>query len=191
MEVYKMKSDSKHSILQNQPRSFMTGTVEYIDSEWIFFDEETDEASMLNDILNESVELYVNMSWEKGLFVSDHQFKIHNMIYRIKNGDKLRVTRKLPYAYEQLLKHLKKEAFHTLTTHLNSLNISLYDCIYCHNTLCFLPEDKDTKGANFLIFDNEEIICSVQHLFERGENGLDRFEYTLSDGNRSMNLILH
>ncbi|UZW66451.1 DUF2777 domain-containing protein [Priestia flexa] len=60
-----MKSDSKYSILQNQPRSFMTGTVEYIDSEWIFFDEETDEASMLNDILNESVELYVNMSWEK------------------------------------------------------------------------------------------------------------------------------
>ncbi|MER2260354.1 MAG: DUF2777 family protein, partial [Priestia megaterium] len=39
-------------------------------------------------------------------------------------------------------------------------------------------------------YDNEEKICAVQHLFERGTHHLDRFEYTVNDGERSMNLFL-
>ncbi|TYR79556.1 DUF2777 domain-containing protein [Priestia megaterium] len=186
-----MNKYSKQHALKEQPRSFVTGTVECIDSEWIFFEDDNDEASMLNDIVNDSLELLIDTKWEKAMIVENHQLKTPNGTYSLRNGDKLRVTKKLPYAYEQLLYSLTKEAFLALTNHLNSLQISLYDCIYCHNTLCFLPSGSDIKGANFIIYDNEEQICAVQHLFERGKHTVDRFEYTLSNGERSLDILLH
>ncbi|MDR7244114.1 MULTISPECIES: DUF2777 domain-containing protein [Priestia] len=185
-----MNHYSKQQAMNNQPRSFVIGTVECVDSQWIFFEDESDEASMLHEVMDDTLELLIDTRWEKAIMVDDRQIKLHDGTYLLRNGDKLRLTKKLPYAYEQLLQSLPKETFLSFTQHLNSLKFSLYDCIYCHNTLCFLPTDGDTKGANFIIYDNEEKICAVQHLFERGTHHLDRFEYTVNDGERSMNIFL-
>lgn len=112
---------SKQQALNNQPRSFVIGTVECVDSQWIFFEDESDEASMLHEVMDDTLELLIDTRWEKAIMVDDRQIKLHDGTYLLRNGDKLRLTKKLPYAYEQLLQSLPKETFLSFTQHLNSL----------------------------------------------------------------------
>ena len=39
--------------------------------------------------------------------------------------------------------------------------------MYCHNYLSFLPKEESREGVNILLFDNEEMICTLQHHFVR------------------------
>ncbi|WP_110114332.1 DUF2777 family protein [Bacillus sp. CGMCC 1.16541] len=183
-----MKYDSKLDIFKEQERSYLSGVVECIDSQWVFFEEDSDEASMVDDIVNESLEIYLHDTWQKAIFMSDNLLKLHGETYMMKDGDLLRVRKTLQHAYEQLLESLEVEAFSQFAAQLNSLHFSLYDCIYCHNTLLFLPSHEDISGVNILVYDNEESICSVHHLFTRGAEHEDRFEYTMNDGKRVMNI---
>ncbi|AKO91283.1 DUF2777 family protein [Priestia filamentosa] len=175
-----MKNLSKTQCLEMQPRSFILGTLECIDSQWIFFDEE-DEASMLQDILSSSCEVYWKGHWQKACWKKDNSFEINNTVCFLQDGAELRVGKKLQHAYQLLIDELSTHSFMRLSQLLNDLSFSLYDCIYCFNTLCFLPTDGERNGVNFLIFDNEERICSVHHHFDCSE-GNDRFEITLNTG---------
>lgn len=52
----------KH-ILYNQPRAHTVGNVEYINNEWIFFDDENEEAFLLEEIAEDGFEILYNNNW--------------------------------------------------------------------------------------------------------------------------------
>jgi hypothetical protein len=102
------------------------------------------------------------------------------------DGETIRIRKQLIYSLERLLDELKDEAFLYFFNTLNSLQFSIHDCIYCYNHLTFLNGNEGASGVNFLIFDNEECICSIQHHFDYSSSHSDRFEFTLSSGKRTV-----
>ena len=48
-----------------QERAYTEGTVEQINEQWIFFDEETEEAEMLDDYLQQEIEVFRLNRWKK------------------------------------------------------------------------------------------------------------------------------
>ncbi|KOO50260.1 DUF2777 family protein [Priestia koreensis] len=176
----------KLQILKNQPRSFIYGTLECIDSQWVFFELDSDEAFRLEDVISESFEVEVNGNWEKALWVEENIVQLNGETYFLGDGDEIRVQKQLLKAYELLIEELDEAVLMQFTTQLNALDFSLYDCLYSCNTLYCLPADKNREGVNFLIFDNGDFICSVHHIFARGTVETDRFEFTLNTGKRLM-----
>ena len=82
------------------------------------------------------------------------------------------------------MEEISDDAFNQFITTLNNLNYSIYDCIFCHNHLVFLENQKIKQGVNFITFDNGDEICAVQHHFTYYKKQRDRFEFTLSTGKR-------
>ncbi|MFC3883681.1 DUF2777 family protein [Bacillus songklensis] len=185
-----MSYQSRLHFLKEQPRAFVCGTIDRIDTQWVFFDDENDEAFMLDEIADDSLEVYLSHRWHKAMWAGDNILQINGQIHMLKEGDYIRVRKTLQHAYEMLLEEFTFEALARFTQHLNNLNFSLYDCIYCFNSLCFQENASSKNGVNFLIFDNEEHICSIHHFFERNLQTMDRFEYTLNNGKRLMTMSL-
>ncbi|WP_100333896.1 DUF2777 family protein [Bacillus alkalisoli] len=185
-----MKAQERKTFIFTQKRSYTYGTVENINDQWIFFDAEDDEAFMLNELIEDGLEIFLSNEWVPGVLLESGDVFLHTLHqYELNNGDAVRVRKKLPYPYLEMLEELSGESFLQFTKLLNSKDISLYDCIYCHNTMQFMGEEvSDTarRGVNFLVYDNESIICSVQHHFTRGKQMSDRFEYTLQTGKRML-----
>ena len=88
----------------------------------------------------------------------------NSIIYKTGNDTN---SKKLLLSYKEWLEELPDSVFTLLTESLQSLHYSLYDCMYCHNYLSFLPKEETCEGVNILLFDNEEMICSLQHHFVR------------------------
>ncbi|WP_010283435.1 DUF2777 domain-containing protein [Bacillus timonensis] len=172
--------------INEQKRSFITGTTECINDQWIFFDAETDEASMLEEMIGKEVEVFTLNRWEKGIFVEDGLIQMDDYFYKLSNGDCLRFRKKLTLAYKELLEGFSEDQFLRFTSTLNKLSFSLYDCIHCHNQLMYQVESGENEGVNFIMFDNTEMILSVHHHFSRGKFKKDRFEFTLSNGKRAI-----
>ncbi|WP_078548204.1 DUF2777 domain-containing protein [Litchfieldia alkalitelluris] len=172
--------------MSEQKRSYTLGTVEYINDQWIFFDDENEEASLLDELYDREIEIYTMNSWQRGLFTSDGLVKLNDYFYKIQHGDCIRVPKTLPYAYSELLNQLPDSIFQEYTKFLNKHAVSLYDCIYCHNVMLYIPANTQYKGVNFITYDNTDSIAAVHHHFERGKTKKDRFELTLSNGRRSV-----
>ena len=172
--------------IEDQLRAYTTGAVEYINDQWIFFDEESDEASLLEELDGHHAEVFLFNKWIKASFTGDGTIKINGDTYHFKDGDLLRIQKKLPFAYEEFLKDLSDETFFKYTLSLNRYHFSLFDCIYCHNSFVFQANKHECKGVNFIIYDNLDTICAVQHFYSRGHHGVDRFEFTLSNGKRAI-----
>lgn len=148
--------------------------------EWMFYDEENKESYYLTDI-EAPFECKVNGFWEKVKIKNDY-FRTTTNIVSMKTGMKVRFQRTYMYAYELLLEELNDGAFFSLVKGLSKFHYTLYHCIYCHNFLLFQNE-QNASGVNFMIFDNKEIVCQVQHFFERQQEiTVDRFIFTLSTG---------
>ncbi|HDR3889321.1 TPA: DUF2777 domain-containing protein [Bacillus cereus] len=156
----------KH-ILYNQPRAHTVGNVEYINKEWVFFDDENDEAFLLEDIAEDGFEILYNNNWLPARFYEQDILQIANEQHSLQNGEMIRIRKKLLLSYNEWLEELPDSVFTLLTESLQSLNYSLYDCMYCHNYLSFLPKDEACEGVNILLFDNDEMICTLQHHFVR------------------------
>ncbi|GMB08864.1 uncharacterized protein DUF2777 [Thermolongibacillus altinsuensis] len=167
--------------IHNQKRAHIYGTVECMNDEWIFFDEESEEACLLEEKEQSSVELFRFGKWIKGTLLEQGVISFSKQLYKLKNGDQIRFLKPLPYAYEQWLKQLSDHAFFHFTRLMNELNFSLYDCLYCYNHSLFA-----NQGVNFLIYDNTKEVSNVQHYYERGENHKDRFEITIHTGKKLM-----
>ncbi|WP_223700737.1 DUF2777 family protein [Sutcliffiella deserti] len=181
-----MNLQKRRNIIYSQKRSYTCGTVENINEQWIFFEAEDDEAFLLEELTENGIEILLSNEWVPGVFLETGEILLQTQhLYELNNGDAVRVRKRLPYPYMELLEELPEEAFYRFTKLLNSNEISLYDCIYCHNTMQFL-EEKNQRGVNFLVYDNGTLICSVQHHFSREKHGADRFEYTLQTGKRYM-----
>ncbi|WP_306822094.1 DUF2777 family protein [Mesobacillus foraminis] len=181
-----MNQQQRLKLIESQLRSYDTGTVEHINEQWIFFDEETEEAALLEQFSNQEIEILRKNSWKRGDLLDGGSVKCGKEVFQLEDGEMIRVRKQLVYSLERLLAELKDEAFLYFINTLNSLHFSIHDCIYCYNHLTFLDPGQGAAGVNFLIFDNEESICSIQHHFNYGDMQNDRFEFTLSSGKRTV-----
>lgn len=173
-------------MIEIQPRAFLSGTVEYINSQWVFFDEETEEAALMDEFIHQEIELLRKDKWRKGFLLEDGSIQTGKETLVLQDQERIKVRKQLVYSLERLLDELNDEAFVQFINILNSFNFSIYDCIYCYNHMTFLDQGLRRFGVNFLIFDNEELISNVQHHFDYGETAADRFEFTLSNGKRAV-----
>ncbi|KAB2330915.1 DUF2777 domain-containing protein [Bacillus mesophilum] len=179
-----MKKQQRIKLIEYQTRAFTEGNVEYINDQWIFFDRETDEAAMLDDYLHMEIELARHKRWKKGKLAGEGKIACSDELVFLKDQDTVRIRKSLVFALEKLLDELNDDAFYQFVTTLNSMQFSIYDCIYCYNQLTFVHDEDRKSGVNFIIFDNQEHICSVQHHFSYYEGISDRFEFTLNTGKR-------
>ncbi|PLR97665.1 DUF2777 domain-containing protein [Bacillus sp. T33-2] len=181
-----MNQQQRLKLLEYQQRAFNTGAIEYINKQWVFFDEETEEAVLLEDLIHQEIEVMRQNKWQKGYYLGEGTVQDGSDIIQLEDRETIKIKKQLVYSLERLLSEINGDTFvHFLTT-LNSLNFSIYDCIYCYNHLTFQENADGISGVNFIIFDNEEMICSVQHHFDYYEHGSDRFEFTLSSGKRTV-----
>ncbi|MDQ0217564.1 DUF2777 domain-containing protein [Peribacillus cavernae] len=179
-----MSRQQREKLFNRQTRAFSEGTVESINHQWVFFDEETDEASSLEEYLHQNVEIFRGNRWRKGCVEENGAVKHNNQIFHLQDSEQIRIRKRLIYSFERLLDELNDDSFFQFVTTLNSLDFSVYDCLYSYNQLTFLREAKTQSGVNFFIFDNGTVLCSVQHHFYYSENEHDRFEFTLNTGKR-------
>lgn len=181
-----MNRQQRSKLIEFQTRAFTEGKVEYINDQWVFFEDETEEASLLDEFLHQEIEVFRYSRWKKGVLLEDGKIGIPEDILLLRDEDSIRIRKHLIYSLERLLEEVSDDSFYQFITHLNSLKFSIYDCIYCYNHLTFLREDTRKEGVNFIIFDNQDDICSVQHHFCYYEKKSDRFEYTLNNGKRTI-----
>ncbi|MBS4172018.1 DUF2777 domain-containing protein [Bacillus sp. FJAT-49736] len=181
-----MDHQHREQLIRNQDRAFITGSIENINDQWVFFDDETDEAFMLEEYFAQEVEIFHRQQWIKGVLEGDGKITMPNSTFFLHDQLKIRIRKQLTFAFEILLNELKDDALLYFIHNLNQLEFSVYDCIYCHNQLSYLAQEEKQNGVNFLIFDNGENICSIQHHFKYEQDSQDRFEFTLSTGKRTI-----
>ncbi|MFP7295752.1 DUF2777 domain-containing protein [Neobacillus niacini] len=179
-----MSRQQRIKLLDFQLRAYNEGAVEQISDQWIFFDEETEEAAMLDDFLQQEIEIFRLNRWKKGILIESGKIRSGNEVIMLRDHDSIRIRKHLIYSLERLLEGMNDDAFFQFVTTLNSLDFSIYDCIYCYNHLSFLSDENRRDGVNFIVFDNQEQICNVQHHFSYFEKVNDRFEFTLNTGKR-------
>jgi hypothetical protein len=179
-EELQMSLKQRLTYLKEQKRAYIQGTLEYVNDEWVFFDEENEEAALLEDMTDGDIEVFRFGKWINGKICEDGTVLFSTQYYALKNGDVVRFRKHLTYAYEQWLQSLSDKTFFYYIQLLNEHDFSLYDCLYCYNGLLFGAE----IGVNFIIYDNTERIANVQHYYERGSSHKDRFEITFSTGER-------
>ncbi|KAA0547653.1 DUF2777 family protein [Bacillus sp. BGMRC 2118] len=170
--------------LPPQDRSHIIGTVEYIQEQWILFDEQDDPISF-KEFSGQPFEIWIHSKWV--LFNNlDEGMAFGTMNYAIKDGDKVRIPNPLQFVYQEWLSELSDDTLMQFVNTLNQAGFSIFDCIYCHNYLFFQVANKRVSGTNFLLFDNDEQVCNVQHFFKRNGKHFDRFEFTLNSGTRKL-----
>ncbi|HYK74980.1 MAG TPA: DUF2777 domain-containing protein [Pseudoneobacillus sp.] len=179
-----MSQQQRSKLLEYQIRAFTEGSIEYINNQWVFFDNETEEASLLEEYLHQEIEIFRINRWRKGILFEEGKVCLPNETLFLEDQDLIRIRKHLVYSFEKILEDMNDDAFFQFVTTLNSLHFSIYDCIYCYNHLSFLEHERGKNGVNFMIFDNEDHICNVQHHFCYLENTSDRFEFTLNSGKR-------
>lgn len=179
-----MNKQQRTKLIEYQQRAFTEGTIECINDQWVFFDEETEEASLLDVWLHEEIEVFRLNRWRKGILCDDGKVQKGKEMIHLKDQDIVRIRKNLVFSLERLLEEVNDDAFYQFITSLNTMDFSIYDCIYCYNQLTFLNESKQKSGVNFIVFDNGDSICSVHHHFTYFEQTSDRFEFTLSTGKR-------
>ncbi|OCA90024.1 DUF2777 family protein [Pradoshia sp. D12] len=178
-----MKNQLRNQLLSKQLRAYTEGIFENINDQWVFFDEETDEAYPLEEYMNNEISIYRNNRWRKGTLVEDGKLLSGKELIFIKDEDQVRIKKNLQYSLERLLEELRDDAFFQFITTLNSMDFSAYDCIYGYNQLSF-SSTAQSSGTNFFIFDNGDYICSVHHHFNEHNKEQNRFEFTLNTGKR-------
>lgn len=173
-------SDAKYQLLKKQKRSHIIGQFQQLEQEFFLLTDD-DEYFSFEELETKKLEIYLKNRWNMGKWIGNGNVDISGNVYQLQGGEKIRFKKHLNYCFKQALDELSDTSFMMFTHHLNQLSFSIYDFIYGHNQLLF-----QHKGASIYVFDNEEAICSVQHFFERSQTYKDRFEFTLSTGERSV-----
>ncbi|GIN37935.1 DUF2777 family protein [Heyndrickxia oleronia] len=171
-------------LIEHQSRAFLEGVIENINDQWVFFDYETDEAMMLEHYIDQEIEIYVQHKWIKGILEEDGRLNHKNETIFLLDKMKVRMRKQIVFSLQMLLDEFEDDVFLQFLSTLNTLDFSIYDCIFCHNHLSFLDNLDKKQGVNILIFDNEESVVAVQHHFIYENEKQDRFEFTLSTGKR-------
>ncbi len=173
--------------MRNQHRAYTIGSIEHINTEWIFFEEESEEASLLSEIVQDGFEILYEHHWIPAHIYENDMIKIENILYKLQNRDTLRVPKKLLYSYEEWLKGLSDSSFLALASSLKAFEYSLYDCLFCHNSMQFIRNQIPNQGVNFILYDNGDLVCSLHHHYVHHSNeGKDTFIFTRADGETKM-----
>lgn len=177
----KLDIERRLPLMNEQKRAYTQGTIEFINDEWIFFDDEDEEASLLGEMTEgNNIEVFRYGDWICGHLQTGGIVDIGIGSFPLQHGDRVRFRKRLPYAYQQWLESLSDKTFFCFVQWLNEHGFSLYDCLYCYNGLLF----EKYAGVNFMIYDNTELVSNVQHYYERGNTCKDRFEITFNTGKR-------
>jgi hypothetical protein len=179
-----MNRQQRMKLYEYQSRAYTEGTVGYMNEQWVFFDDETEEAALVDEFLHQEIEIFHLNRWRKGVLFEEGRIGIGNETLFLREQDSVRFRKHLIYSLECLLDGMNDDAFFQFVTTLNSLHFSIYDCLYCYNHLTFLKDENRQDGVNFLVFDNQDHICNVQHHFCYFEKTSDRFEFTINTGKR-------
>ncbi|KYD18067.1 DUF2777 domain-containing protein [Saccharococcus caldoxylosilyticus] len=175
-----MNIEQRLQCITEQQRAYIQGTVEFVNDEWVFFDEEEEEALLLEEMTEGKIELFRYGQWLHGYLRENGTVDTGIGILPLQTGDRVRFHKRFSYAYQQWLAALPDHTFFQFVQWLNKLGFSLYDCLYCYNGLLFAKY----TGVNFIIYDNTELISNVQHYYERGNTYKDHFEITFNNGER-------
>ncbi|ALC80687.1 MULTISPECIES: DUF2777 family protein [Bacillus] len=143
----------------------------------------------LPESINGLIWMNTGAAWAEGtLCGSKHEFQMKDKIIKLKGGEEISYPLNLFKPLEELLEQLNDRQFELLLRELNRLGFSLFDCVYSFHPLSYssLKKESDFSGAGFFQFANDISHCSLQHHFKRGEFTSDRFEFTLSSGERSL-----
>ena len=95
-----MKNQLRHQLLSKQLRAYTEGIFENINDQWVFFDEETDEAYPLEEYMNNEISIYRNNRWRKGTLVEDGKLLSGKEIIFIQDEDQVRIKKNLQYSSE-------------------------------------------------------------------------------------------
>jgi hypothetical protein len=172
------------NMLKSQKRSYTEGTVLLEDGIWLFFESDINEETDLDFYVDQEINVFKNGDWISGVLFANGVVVTPFERFHLESGDSIQLKKNILYSLEKLIDDLSDDAFVQFISTLNSLNYSIYDCIFCHNHLAFLDGETVKQGVNFINFDNEEQVCSVQHHFTYYKKQRDRFEFTLSTGKR-------
>ncbi|WP_243385771.1 DUF2777 family protein [Bacillus kexueae] len=175
-----MISEEKNQLLREQKRAYIVATFHHHESD-CFFSYEEEEYIDSEDISIQSIDIMINGKWRNGKWLGNRFVEIQGKEYELQEGEIVRIKKGLTFCFQQAIEELLDSSFVLFINHLNDLSFSIYDFIYGYNQRLF-----DQTGASVYVFDNDEKICTVQHFFERENDYKDRFEFTLSTGERSM-----
>ncbi|WP_338780969.1 DUF2777 family protein [Metabacillus sp. FJAT-52054] len=184
-----MASSLRKKLLHTQERSCMTGNICCFEGEWLFFEEDADEGKLVDTMDLSEMQVFNDGKWTHAIWLSEGKIKIESKELFLTDSHMIRIRRRLPFAFEQLLRSLDDDSFIRFTGELNQLGYSIYDCIYCYNHLLFTNKKLKTACTSFYQFDNEDSICGVQHHCLPTDQILDRFEFTTSHGKRSILML--
>ncbi|WP_042349592.1 DUF2777 domain-containing protein [Bacillus massiliigorillae] len=179
-----MNKQQRIELLNRQSRAFTSGIVENINDQWVFFNDENDEAFPLEEYIDREIEIHRGNRWKKGFLSDVGVVTLNRETLYLLNQEKVRIKKDLLYSFDSLLEELNDDSFFQFIMTLNSLSFSIHDCIYGYNQLTFLNDKKNCSGVNFFTFDNDQCICAVQHHFVYSTKEHDRFEFTLNTGKR-------
>src|SRR5690606_4750097 len=174
----------KLRIIDNQQRSYCEGIIEKINGDWVFFDEENDDAFPLEDFFFREFQFKHLNQWHTGILTEDFKIQSKHTQYVLQDYMQVRIRKTLPYRCISWLEELQNDVFYQFISTLNELEFSIFDLLYCHNISSFKLSPKK-QGVNFLTFDNSTCICVVHHHFDYDEKKRkDRLEFTLNTGKR-------
>lgn len=100
------------AIIQQQKRSFLEGTNEYIHDEWVFFSEE--EMFLLEEFYER--EIYIDHDRIKGILMEPNRVLTDHGEYILTGNEWIKIRKTLPYALEALIDELSDDAFLFLST---------------------------------------------------------------------------
>ncbi|WP_050770916.1 DUF2777 family protein [Bacillus coahuilensis] len=89
-----MNSPERFALLNRQDRAFITGTVEKLNDQWVFFDDENDEATMLEFFDDYQLEVMNHNKWRVAEILSDHELAVEGVALPLLDGMELRLQKK-------------------------------------------------------------------------------------------------
>ncbi|MGD6817709.1 DUF2777 family protein [Metabacillus sp. 84] len=184
-----MASSLRKKLLHTQERSCMIGSICSLEGEWLFFEEDADEGKLIDSMDLSDMHVMKDGRWTQAIWLSDGKVKTDSEELILTDSHLISVRRRLPFAFEQMLRSLDDDSFIRFTGELNNLGFSTYDCIYCYNHLLFANNKLKTSCTSFYQFDNEDSICGVQHHRMPDHDIMDRYEFTTSLGKRAILLL--
>lgn len=167
----------------------MTGCICHMDGNWLFFEEDSDEGLIVDSMDLSDMQVLLDDTWVPAVWLSEGIVKTSAIELMLTESHSLKIRRRLPFAFEQLLKSFDDDTLIKFANELNNLGFSFYDCIYSYNHLLFESRKLKTACTSFYQFDNEESICGVQHHRMPAREVSDRYEFTTSLGKRSILLL--
>ena len=158
----------KKHFIQTQKGAYKNATLEKIDTHWLIFDSETEEAFSFTPETFADFEIkgYLKAvdEWVSLQYYSEQYLQADEKLLPVTENMPFRIQTRLPFAYEAWLAKLTHEQLLKITQFLNDLHYSLFDCLYCHNTDLFM-DTTDGTGVNFIFFTMDASLPPYPTLF--------------------------